>query len=253
MSCVVETLGSGPHLTLLHGWGFGCGVWRSTLDALAGQFTVSLVELPGYPRNRSAQRHDTEGLLGELLEQIPEGSHLLGWSLGGMLALALAGRSPRKFGKRILVATNLRFVSSEDWAHAMQPATFDRFHDSVLADVQAALFRFGALSAQGSVCSKDQLRYFRQQLRESGAPEKDALERGLAMLNRFDLRASSGSSGSGALFLYGDNDALVPVGTAAEVQKRMPGARVEVFESSGHAPFLAHRQKFLSTVTEFLA
>ena len=48
-----QTVGTGNcHLVLLHGWGLNAEVWRCISEELASQFTVHLVDLPGYGRSR---------------------------------------------------------------------------------------------------------------------------------------------------------------------------------------------------------
>jgi len=253
MTCVVETRGEGPALILLHGWGFGSNVWSSTIDGLAESFRISLVELPGYPRNRVNSNGGFDDILDKLALEFSQGSHLLGWSLGGMFALALARRLPQVAGKSVLVSTNLRFTACDGWPNAMRPETLKKFHESLVDDTEATLHRFGALTARGSATASAEVRYFRQQLHETGVPDVAALEQGLSMLGDVDLRATEVAVDRKSLFIYGDNDALVPARVAADVQKLMPDTNTMVFESAGHAPFLAHKQKFIDTVKDFLA
>ena len=41
-----ETMGSGPDLVLLHGWGMNVAVWSSIKPRLAERYRLTLVELP---------------------------------------------------------------------------------------------------------------------------------------------------------------------------------------------------------------
>jgi pimeloyl-[acyl-carrier protein] methyl ester esterase len=253
MRCIVEVRGEGPDLVLLHGWGFGSNLWNGIVDGLARNFRVALVELPGYPRNRVNGSKGFDDILECLALELPKGSHLLGWSLGGMFALALARRLPGRFGKGVFVSTNLRFTACDGWSNAMQAETLEKFQHSLRKDVAATLQRFGALTARGSAAGFAELRYFRQQLRERGLPGVDALAQGLAMLEKIDLRTPESASDSEMLFIHGDNDALTPARVAADIRSLLPDARTVVFRSAGHAPFLAYRQKFIDIVTDFLA
>ena len=51
MKLYTETLGAGPDLVLLHGWGLHAGVWESTAAELAKSWRVTLVDLPGHGRS----------------------------------------------------------------------------------------------------------------------------------------------------------------------------------------------------------
>ena len=47
-----QTKGEGNcHLVLLHGWGLNAQVWDCITPELSSQFTLHLVDLPGYGRS----------------------------------------------------------------------------------------------------------------------------------------------------------------------------------------------------------
>jgi pimeloyl-ACP methyl ester carboxylesterase len=93
--------GTGPVLVLLHGLGSSRRAWNPVIPALAGRFDVLAVDLPGFgdsapvpppgepsPATLAAS---VAGLLDELGIARP---HLAGNSLGGWVALELAGLRP---------------------------------------------------------------------------------------------------------------------------------------------------------------
>lgn len=253
MTLLVETRGAGPRLLLLHGWAFGCRIWDTVFDELATGFCVSRVELPGYPRSCQGEHHSFESLVEELEAEVTDRIHILGWSLGGMLALGIAGRLPGQVGKRILVATNLRFTSCTGWPHAMQPEMLSRFRDSLMTDAGATLNRFAALVTQGSANAAAELRYLRQLMREQGTPDGTALDDGLGILQRIDLRAVEHTANDQALFIFGENDALVPSAVADDIRQAMPDAHITLIGNAGHAPFLSQTQRFVDAVRGFLS
>jgi pimeloyl-[acyl-carrier protein] methyl ester esterase len=48
MTLCIETVGDGPDLVLLHGWGMDSGIWDGVRDQLSQMFRVHVVDLPGY-------------------------------------------------------------------------------------------------------------------------------------------------------------------------------------------------------------
>ena len=48
MKLGVETLGEGPDLLLIHGWGLNAGVWQPLISRLAEGCRLTLVDLPGH-------------------------------------------------------------------------------------------------------------------------------------------------------------------------------------------------------------
>ena len=48
----IHTIGKGPDLVMLHGWGMHAGVWRLVSTSLAANFRVHTVDLPGHGQSR---------------------------------------------------------------------------------------------------------------------------------------------------------------------------------------------------------
>ena len=94
-----ERRGSGPPLLLLHGIGHRWQMWLPVIDALAADFDVVAVDLPGFGKSPrwTEQRpagldHGTDWLV-EVLDELGwDAPHVVGNSLGGWLALELALR-----------------------------------------------------------------------------------------------------------------------------------------------------------------
>ena len=95
-----------PTLVLLHGVGLDHTMWEPTAALLAGAFDVVAPDLPGHGARSPAPAGVTLADLADgVVEQVPPGSHLVGFSLGALVAQHLARYQPE------LVAT-LTSVSS---------------------------------------------------------------------------------------------------------------------------------------------
>ena len=67
-----QTRGEGNvHLVLLHGWGLNAGVWDCITQQLASQFTLHLVDLPGYGRSGGFGAMDLDAMAQCVLRQEP--------------------------------------------------------------------------------------------------------------------------------------------------------------------------------------
>ena len=106
----VRTWGSGEPLVLLHG---GMGSWRHwirNLDALAGDFSVHAVDLPGCGDSDSVPRDISDDdyitLVEEALDAIGGGRpvRLAGFSFGGILSALLAARMGTRIRKLSLLS-----------------------------------------------------------------------------------------------------------------------------------------------------
>ncbi len=123
MTLHVEIRGHGPDLVLLHGWALHGGMWGPWLDELARHARLHIVDLPGHGRSPWAvATQDLAGVARAVFPCVPQRAAVLGWSLGGMLALELARQHPRHLGALLLVATTPKFLAGPDWEQGLPPA-----------------------------------------------------------------------------------------------------------------------------------
>lgn len=96
---VTDWQGDGPDMLLIHGWGGAAEVWDTVAPLLAKQFHVQAVDLRGFGRSgrvKSGHMRDTWAQdIASLLPKIsPEGSHIVGHSLGGWVSLIVGAIAP---------------------------------------------------------------------------------------------------------------------------------------------------------------
>jgi 2-succinyl-6-hydroxy-2,4-cyclohexadiene-1-carboxylate synthase len=105
----VEVDGSGPPLLLLHGFTNSIASWDLVRSDLAKAFRLILVDLIGHGQSEAPadpSRYTSEHALMDLLAVLDaldlQRVALLGYSMGGRLALHLALAAPRRFARLIL-------------------------------------------------------------------------------------------------------------------------------------------------------
>lgn len=220
-------------LILLPGWGLGVAALKPLATALqqhAPSLDVSLVELP--------ERHSAnpEDWLDDLDARLPPDTWLGGWSLGGMLATALAARRGTACRGLLTLAANARFVAQADWPSAMPADTFAAFQQGCAEDSAATLKRFALLCAQG--CAE--ARALSRQLQQ-GIPDQASAQRlaGLSVLAALDNRQALGTISIPQTHLLASHDALLPSRAASALSALLPTrATVRLLEQTGHAALL---------------
>lgn len=254
MTLHVEVLGAGPDLVLLHGWALHGGMWGPWLDDLARDARLHLVDLPGHGRSDwPAAVRDLPALARAVLASIPRGAAVLGWSLGGMVALELARRHARHLRALVLVATTPKFLAGPDWEHGLQPMVLDEFTRGLAADYRRTVQNFLALQTRGDDHALETLRLLRNRLALHGEPDQRALATGLDILRDADLRDALPRITLPTLVVAGEHDRLTLPGAGRELAARLPNARFCLIGRSGHAPFLSHPGEVLVEVRGFLA
>ena len=94
MFVLVETVGSGPRLVLVHGSVGNARMTWAQQAALAESFTLVYVTRGGYPPAPPLARIDFEDQAEELAAIFEPGDHLAGHSYGGVVSLLAAARRP---------------------------------------------------------------------------------------------------------------------------------------------------------------
>ena len=129
-------------LILLPGWGLGVSPLEPLAAALRGLDEYLQVEIEPLPELDCA---DLQAWLDELDARIAQEVWLGGWSLGGMLASALAARRGEACCGVLTLASNPAFVAHQQWPSAMPSETFDAFLAGCQADPRTTLKRFALL------------------------------------------------------------------------------------------------------------
>ena len=242
-----------PVLVLLHGFALHAGVWGDWLNDLANLVEPRAIDLPGHgTRAWDPRIGDLAGLARAVSQEVPVGAIVLGWSLGGMIALELARQRPTSLEGLVLIATTPRFVAGADWAHGIDSTVLEAFERGVRADYHRTVQDFLALQVLGAADSRSTLRALRAAVHSRPAPDQRALETGLDILQRTDLRDALANIASAALVITGQRDRLTPPAAAEFLSATLPYADLRHIAGAGHAPFLSHPESVRRELARFL-
>ncbi len=243
--------GQGQPLVLIAGLGGKGTSWRPFLDAATQRYRVLTFDNPGAGAapalpGRVTIRELARTVLALLNRLGVERAHLIGRSMGGMIAQELTLLAPERVERLVLVATTARVDAHlagifRLWAcMAERGVPLDvRHHSSMLWCLGAASLARQAhvrayLATKGG---GDRPRDYALQAR--ACAEHDALER---------LKALSVP----ALIVTGSDDRLTPLAHAEALAKVLPMAQLACLPGAGHLPYLECPELFARTVLEFL-
>jgi pimeloyl-[acyl-carrier protein] methyl ester esterase len=195
---------------------------------------------------------DLDALCSRLHELLPSPAQWVGWSLGGLIAIAYALRYPESVQRLILVASSPRFVAASDWKLAIPSRTLKAFARELEHDYRTTLIRFLALQVHSSERAQTTLRQLRQLLLKYPTHRR-ALRAGLALLYETDMREQLSKLSCPTRLILGEKDTLVPKGCAKQIVKRLIDAEVTIIPGAGHAPFLSHSREFSAALRQYLA
>ncbi len=247
------TTGAGPDLLLLHGWGMNNAVWGALPEVLSERYRVTRVELPGHGESDYDLSASTlDDWVQAVLTVAPERAHWIGWSLGATLALRAAAVRCERIASLVILAGTPRFVQDSDWPYAMTVENLRQFAAVLSKNHRLTLERFLSLQVRGDGAAREMLRALRQELFQRPLPHPAALEAGLDLLLRSDLRSQLGVIPCPMFWLLGERDTLVPAALAPALAELLPQSEIRVLERSAHVPFLSHPESCLEIIGSFL-
>ena len=251
----VESVGSGPPIVLLHGWAMHSGIWGPLVPRLAKRFRVHAVDLPGHGHSVLVAPFTLEGAVAAVSAAFAAEHRplaVLGWSLGGLVAMRWARNDPVHIGRIALVATSPRFAAGDDWPHATSAETLARFSDELHVAWKLTIQRFLALQMHGSEHSRATLAALRRQVFARGEPSPKALFGALEVIIAADLRAEVAGIAQPALVLSGSRDTLALPAAGRWLADHLPDARFALINGAAHVPFLSHAEAFGEALDGFL-
>jgi len=231
-------------LVFLHGWGQSTRIWHGQQDAFPDALFLNLPGHGGAP--------DAADWLAATVEQLPEQPCILiGWSLGGMLAMQLAIHHPDRVAGLVLVATTPRFRNNASWSHGCSDEVFEGFTEGLSAQSAKLLGRFFALMLHGDTLARSEFNQLaRTSIDREHPPTAEGLRHGLELLTTLDLRSSLAGIRQPALVLHGDADAIIPAAAGRWLADMLQHARWQPLQG-GHAPFLTQGAAFNSILEEW--
>jgi pimeloyl-ACP methyl ester carboxylesterase len=236
--------GAGPALVFLHGAG-GAGRWLPFQEHLARRFAVEFPSHPGHGGSPAADWIEHISDLAfhylDLLDALGlERVHLVGASFGGWIAAEIAVMASHRL--RSLVLIDPVGIKVEGWIYPFLFAMeLPELVSTVFHDVSAAL----------ALAPRDQSPDTILEL----ARERSALARVGWSPYLYDplLRRRLHRIAAPTLLCWGAYDRVAPLVCAKVWAAEVPGARLEVFEGSGHVPHLEEPTLVAAAVGDFCA
>ena len=246
MKIAWERHGEGAPLLLIHGLGYARWGWEPVVEPLARSFDVILFDNRGIGESDAPPGPYTAAeLAADALQVLDEAgverAHVLGTSLGGMVAQELALAAPERVDRLVLACTTPggpeSFPMPEQTVKLLTsgPRRLRQFVENALAPEPRPEIVERILAPP-----------------RSDRPAARGLEAQAAAGAAFDALDRVEAIGAPTLILHGTEDVVVDSRNTAllALGSRTPG--VELFPGCGHLFFWEQPERFVEVVTEFL-
>lgn len=250
ISSLVSGQGSAEHVICLHGLGSNKTSFFETISTLTPDHAVHAVDLPGFGSSAKPARaaydapYFARSVLGYMDALGVEQAHLVGNSMGGRVALEVALAAPERVRTLGLLAPALALRRRRELVplvRLIRPELAAIPHPLRATQVRAQFWSLFARPerldpAAADIAADEFCRTYRSR---SARIAFFAAARSI-YLDPTDGRESLWARLAGlrppALFIWGDQDRLVPAAFSRDVAGVLPGARHVVLTECGHVP-----------------
>lgn len=255
----VTISGDGPPLLLLHGFTGSAESWAEIMPQLIARWRVLAPDLLGHggsdapadpPRlGMQPQVADLIALL-DLL-QLPS-ARVLGYSMGGRVALSLAIAAPDRVERLVLESASPGLADPTERAVriAADEALADRIERDGLAAFVAYWEGLALFASQAALPAATRARHRAQRLRGSPHGLAQSL-RGLGTGRMPPLWDQLGALRVPTLLLAGDLDTKYTQ-IARQMVERLPNAQLRIVAGVGHTIHLERPVNYVNLVADFL-
>jgi pimeloyl-ACP methyl ester carboxylesterase len=243
-----------PWLVLIQGMGFDRHGWDRIPGKLRRRFRLVLVDNRGCGRSDRAGRSFTVAdMAGDVVAVLDAAgirrAHVLGASLGGMVAQELAIRHPDRVDALVLVCT----APGWPFAYPMPAPSVRLLVATARMPAEAARRRHteNALSAR-AVRERPDLVDRLLERQGSRPADRGTLSAQAAAGARYAGRLRQSRIRARTLVLHGDADTVVDPRNGRLLAARIPGAQLRIFPGLGHLLFWEDPDGFAAAVASFL-
>jgi 3-oxoadipate enol-lactonase len=252
MKIAWESQGKGSPLLLVHGLGYTRQGWGPLRDVLAGRYRVLSFDNRGIGESDiPAGPYAVEELAGDALQVLDEAgverAHVLGASLGGFVAQALAAEHPERVDRLVLACTS----PGGGEAYPLPEQTLRLMVEAPSLPPEVALRRFVENAVAPGVPRELVEEIYAYRLEHPPDPAGWAAQ--AAAGASWDAGGRLERISAPTLVISGTADAVIDHRNSTLLAQRIPGARLELLEGAGHTLFWERPEEFARLVEEFIA
>jgi len=235
-------------VVFVHGFLGGARQWRGQQSAFEPQLKTCAISLPGFGERSGEKAPDTIGgfaehVLQDLTTSGVDRFHLVGHSMGGMIAQEIVATAPTRVAKLVLYGTGPRGELPGRFETLDETRQRVRMEGAAACArrISATWFLDGETSSAFAGCAEI-----------AEAASAQAMDAGLAAMASWNGVAQLPHVRSPTLVLWGDSDRSYRFSEPSALWTKIPGARLAVVPGCAHAVHLEKPGLFNALIADYL-
>lgn len=242
-----------PHnVCFLHGWAANHHIFDHLIKELPNhdKFNYQAWDLPGHGTRSDEQNHfDVVKIADEFAHRLHDKTHLVGWSLGGLIAMYIAERHPEKVASLVLTSTFPKLLRDDDYSAGLKNPAIDKMADLFPTDYAKYMKQFLQLQFLYRKEQSGIIDQLMPSITQYGSP--GGLISALECIHNSDARAILANIKTPCCLIFGNKDAITPVAMGQYLHEHIPHNELNIVDQAAHAVFLSHESEFIEIMTEF--
>jgi len=250
--------GSGKPILLIHGWAMESRVWMYFMEEFSPAYRVISIDLRGHgksaalpgPYDFTTFAHDVIDTIESLqLKDIT----LIGWSMGVSVILKMFEHRMADVDSLVFISGTPSLTARDDYPHGLPRGEVHRLMRTIRREYPVGMKNFFERIFQGKdLCHPKREELYMVVCDMNKIPLQQVAIASLECLQNEDLRPSLNNMQIPALLIHGAHDRICLPGASQYMAEHLSSATLHMIKDTGHAPFLAEKEKVHRNIDQFI-
>ena len=227
-------------LIFVSGWGTESSVW----DSVACEFGESVSFIPWWECLSDGPHNNS---LLKILADSDDSVILVGWSLGGMIALSATINCPERVSGLVLISSSARMVRDKGYS-GINPRILKAMKFRLKSDKQQLLTDFANMGTSPATNDSIKIDFVNNALNING----DKLSSGLSFLQNYDLRSELESVSVPVNIIHGKHDQIMNPANADYLAEYLSNAKLDIVAYGGHFLIQEHPKLIIESIIDLM-
>ena len=251
-----EVKGEGLPLVFVHGWAMSGSVWLCQYE-FTDRYRVIVPDLRGHGLSSAPDSgYSLENFAHDLYELFSnlnlDKAVLIAWSMGVQVALQAFPLIRERLAALVFVSGTPKFTVSEDYPYGLPSVETRGLGLRLKKDYEKTVRDF----IRGMFAEEELIQGCYERMVSDKIfgklPARHAAQASLKSLACADLRYTLSSVTVPVLLVHGSADIVCPPMASRYMMEHLTGARLEIMQGVGHAPFLSRPTGFTAILKKFI-